>query len=220
MAKHEEREKALLLRKRGYSYNRIRALVGVSKGTLSVWLRKFPLSKERIDALRGKNPKRIEAFRLTMLKKREEIISACLVKEGKKIGGITKRDLHIMALALYWAEGTKTWDSKTEITNSDPLLLRMFMVWLKNQNIEMKRVRVKLHLYETMDIPKEIRFWSQNLGISTGQFYAPIVKESKRALHRGSHGHGTCQLIYGSRELNDRIYAGITHLCSLIGRVE
>lgn len=43
--KIHEREKAIVLRKEGYSLNEIKALVPVSKSTLSTWLRNIQLSK-------------------------------------------------------------------------------------------------------------------------------------------------------------------------------
>lgn len=220
MAKHEEREKVLALRKKGFSYSQIKEKVTVSKSTLSNWLKDMPLSTKRMSELRDNSPKRIESFRQTMRKKREKILLQRIFEEKKKVGKISKRDLYIIGLALYWAEGTKTWDSKIEVTNSDPMLLQVFLRWLKAEKADIGRARIKLHLYEGMNIKKEMSFWSNSLEISLEQFYQPIIKETRRRFHRGSHGHGTCQLIYGDRVLNDRIYAGIRHLSSLDRRVE
>src|SRR3989338_4061548 len=71
MARILDREKALLLRKRGESYSQIKKQLGISKSTLSYWLRDYPLSKERVSELRDWNEHRIENFRATLKKKRE-----------------------------------------------------------------------------------------------------------------------------------------------------
>ena len=49
----EEKQRALALRRQGWSYNDILKEVGVSKSTLSLWLRDVPLADEQIAALEG-----------------------------------------------------------------------------------------------------------------------------------------------------------------------
>lgn len=220
MAKHQKREESLVLRKKGFSYSQIKESVGVSKSTLSTWLKDEPLSKERVSELRDNSQKRIESFRNTMRSKREEVVKKAFVQERKAIGLLSKRDLKLVALSLYWAEGTKSWDSKTEITNSDPVLLSVFIKWMTSSGVQKDRIKIALHLYENMDIDKELLFWSKTLDISKKQFYHPRIKKNTRSGHTGRGGHGTCQVIFGNREFNDKIYAGIKHLSSLSKKVE
>ena len=47
----EEKQRARELRGLGWSYNDILSEVGVSKSTLSLWLRDIPLTEEQIAAL-------------------------------------------------------------------------------------------------------------------------------------------------------------------------
>lgn len=220
MAKHKKREEAFFLRKKGFSYSQIKESLGVSKSTLSTWLKHEPLSKEKISELRDNSQKRIESFRNTMRSKREEVVEKVFAQEKKAIGSLSKRDLKLVALSLYWAEGTKSWDSKTEITNSDPLLLSVFIQWMICSGVSKDRIKIALHLYENMDIDKEILFWSKTLDISKKQFYHPRIKKNTRTVYTGRGGHGTCQVIFGNREFNDKIYAGINHLSSLGKKVE
>jgi hypothetical protein len=63
------------------SYSQIKQAIGVSKSTLSGWLKDYPLSKERIDELRGKSERRIERYRETMRKKREKRLLDIYEKE-------------------------------------------------------------------------------------------------------------------------------------------
>ena len=78
MARLVEREKALALRKQEMSYSQIKEILSVSKSTLSGWLKDFPLSKKRINALRGKNEKRIERYRETRRKTKEKSIASSI----------------------------------------------------------------------------------------------------------------------------------------------
>jgi len=54
MARIQDREKAIALRKQEMSYSQIKKVLGVSKSTLSYWLKDFPLSKERVEELQRK----------------------------------------------------------------------------------------------------------------------------------------------------------------------
>jgi len=62
MAKFREREKAIALRKeRQMSYSQIKKILKVSKSTLSLWLRNYPLPEEKIKELQKKGWERSEA---------------------------------------------------------------------------------------------------------------------------------------------------------------
>lgn len=53
MARRIDKNKAIKMRESGMSYSQIKAELGVSKSTLSLWLRDLPLSDERIRELRA-----------------------------------------------------------------------------------------------------------------------------------------------------------------------
>ena len=61
-----ERIKAIKLRKEGRSYSQIKKELRVSKSSLSLWLRQYPLSEKRLRELRDFNEQRIERFRNTI----------------------------------------------------------------------------------------------------------------------------------------------------------
>ena len=86
MARVNDKKKALDMRKRGKSYSQIKNVLGVSKGTLSYWLRDLPLKESDLRKLRDTNPRRIEAFRTTMAKKREDRLKKVFEKAQKNIG--------------------------------------------------------------------------------------------------------------------------------------
>ena len=61
-----------------------------------------------------------------------------------------------------------------------------------------------------MDVENEIQFWSKTTGLPMSQFRKPYIKKSRsdRITHV-SHGHGTCNIVYGNVDLKQRIMAGI-----------
>ena len=212
MARFKDREKSLVLRKQGKSYSQIKKILGVSKSTLSLWLRNYPLSKQRIRELRDWNEQRIERFRETMRRKREERLKRFYKEQKKLIFPFTKREIFLAGLFLYWGEGTKTQSATLSVSNTDPSVIKFFINWL-NRSLEVskEKMRVQLHLYRDMNIQKEIQFWSKLLNISHDQFIKPYIKTSSsdRINHKGGFGHGTCNLSIGNARLSERVLVAI-----------
>ncbi len=206
-----KKEEALKLRKEGMSYSQIKQKIGVSKSTLSGWLKEYPLSKERILELTSKSERRIEKYRETMRRKREERLQIVYEKE-KKILPFDTREILIFGLGLYWGEGAKARGASLSMSNTDPSLIKFFIFWLiKSFSIAKENLKVNLQLYKDMDVEKEIYFWQNVLGLSRKQFNKPYIKESplKAINHKGGFGHGTCNVYIGSVNLSERVLMAI-----------
>lgn len=211
MAKIKQREKAVQLRKRGLSYSQIRTQISVSKSTLSLWLDSMPLSHDQIQQLRGKNPKRIERFKETMKKKREEQENIVLEEVRKDYGVISRRERIIAGLYLYWGEGTKSAPCTVAVANTDPDVLKFFLRWLNEFGIKNNQVSVVLHLYKDMDYDKERVFWSNYIKVPESCFKKPYIKDSKLSdiTYKNGFGHGTCNVRYFKKDLYLFIKAGL-----------
>ncbi len=212
MAKLKDRERALELRKKEMSYSQIKKALKVSKSTLSYWLRDYPLSKERIRELRDCNEQRIEKCRNTKRKKKKKRLEEFCKEQKKLIFPLNKREFYLSGLFLYWGEGTKTSEARISISNSNPAVISFFILWLDNGlNIPKNRLKIHLHLYKDMNINKEIEYWSNVIKISKKQFNKPYIKKtsSKRINHKGSFGHGTCNVAFGDARLSERIKMSI-----------
>ncbi len=207
MTKVLARRQALVLRQQGKSYSQIKKTLGVSKSTLSLWLQNYPLTKEQIDMLRGKNPARIEKYRATMIRKKQTRLDKFLKTARKKWLSYSKRELFIAGLFLYWGEGSKSLNAQTSISNTNPKVLKFALYWLnKALRIPKEKIRVFLHLYKDMEIDKELRYWSNELKIPLGQFGKPYIKASRRiGLDQKGFGHGTCNLAVNNARLKERI---------------
>ncbi len=222
MAKVKERQKALELRlKKKMSYSQIKKTLGVSKSTLSYWLRDYPLSKERINELRGRSETRIEKFRETMRRKREKRLMGFYSEEKRKWLPLSEKEFFIAGLFLYWGEGAKATYHKVGLNNSDPQVIKFTLYWMtRSLKIPKKKIKVDLHLYEDMDIDIEKYFWSKQLNIPLSQFIKPYVKKSKKADidHKG-FGHGTCGLYVYETPLKERILMAIEAIADYYGEM-
>ncbi|MFZ2390247.1 MAG: helix-turn-helix domain-containing protein [Minisyncoccales bacterium] len=208
MARKEEKKKVIEMREREMSYSQIKKALGISKSTLSNWLKDYPLSEKRIRELRDSEQK-IEKCRETKRKKRESRLNIFYCEEKSKIFPINKRELYLAGLFLYWGEGSKNQAAaKLTISNTDPAMIKFFIYWLeKSLNVSRDKVKVQLQLYSDMIISREIDFWSKTLKLDKQQFIKPHIKVNlfSKINHRGGFGHGTCNLGIGDARLSERV---------------
>jgi hypothetical protein len=219
MARKEDKQKAINLRKEGKSYSEIKSLLGVNKSTLSGWLKDMPLSSERMRQLRDHNLKRIENFRRTMAEKKKAKLDLVFGKVKKDISRLKDRDLFIGGLFLYWGEGSKRDRGGISFTNTNPAMIKFFIKWLGLMGFGKDKLKVNLHLYSEMDQVKQINYWSKELGISKKQFRRPYIKNSfsRDIKYKSGFGQGTCSVILEKQEMNDYILMALKYLEELSG---
>lgn len=214
MARKIEKQKAIVMRQKGMSYSQIKEKLKVSKSTLSGWLSDMPLSEKRIRELQADNPVRIERYRNTMRAKKYARLEEVYRKVSYDIEVLSKRDLFLAGLFLYWGEGTKAQNSLVALTNTNPNMLRFFIEWLKLFGVKNKDLKVKLHLYSDMNIKESLDFWSKELKIPINQFHKSYIKktDSKSITYKNGFGKGTCSVILGSRDLWEYIIMAIKYI--------
>jgi len=217
MARLIDRGKAIDLRLQGKSYSEIKSLLGISKSTLHYWLRDYPLSEERMKELCEVNPRRIENFRSTMRRKREERLALKYTQARKDIKFITDRELFISGIFLFWAEGTKALKGSVTLTNSNPTILRVFIKWLESLGAERKNLKVLLQLYADMDIKRQTSFWSKELKMPVSQFRNPYIKKSNQTslTYKGGVGQGTCTVIYYNQEIANYVAGCLKYIMEI-----
>ena len=218
MARKQDKQKALIMRKKGMSYSQIKEKLGVGKGTLSGWLYNMPLSDERIRELRANSPVRIEKFRNTMRAKREAKNKIAYQNIAQRIGAISAREFLIAGLFLYWAEGSKTKNFSIGLTNTNPNMLILFIRWLKFFNVPKSKLKVHLHLYSDMNIKKQINFWSKTLNVPVSQFRKPYIKKTMLTsiTYKNGFGQGTCSVILDDVRICAEVMMGMQYIQDIL----
>ncbi|PJA55155.1 hypothetical protein CO165_05080 [Candidatus Roizmanbacteria bacterium CG_4_9_14_3_um_filter_33_18] len=211
MTKINERRKVVELRKKGQTYSEIRKIVKVSKSTLSLWLKTYPLSDRQMERVKKIKYRAIEKFRETMKIKRKNRLEQYLNEAEQKLLPFSKKELLIAGLFLYWGEGNKASSHTISINNTDPNVLKFTKCWyLHALDIEEKNMKIYLHLYRDMNVIKEINYWSKQLHIPKSQFIRPYIKESKKSdIDQKGFGHGTCALVVHNTVIKEKILMGI-----------
>jgi hypothetical protein len=166
IAKTNEKSRAVELRKAGYSYNEILNNVPVAKSTLSVWLRNLGIAKRQKQRLTVKRKaaqlKAQEACRTKRIRKEAFIIE----NAKKEISNLSKRDLWLIGVTLYWAEGTKQKSTnvsqRVTFNNSDPEMIVFFDKWLRDIcKIPKRDLVYSIYMHRTADKDKIKRFWEK-----------------------------------------------------------
>lgn len=198
--------KAISLRQEGFSYGYIKNKLGLkSKGTLSVWFKNIVLSKKSKKKLEKNNQIATEKGLFAFNEKRTKKIKA-ENKESYDKGfalvpkDLNKRDLFLIGIALYWAEGTKAGSDRPSpvfsFSNSDPEMVSVFMRFIKEiLCIQIKDMSGGIHLYPSTNILDARSFWSQVTGISSEKFYIITqVSKASKSLKGNKLPHGTLHI--------------------------
>lgn len=213
MTRSIDKLKAITLRKKGMSYSQIKIEMGVSKSTLSGWLSEMPLSKKRINELRANSEIRIEKYRMTMQKKKDYRRSIVFQKVSGDIS-CSRNPEFVAGFYLYWGEGTKSAEYTTSLTNTDPSIVKCFVMWLESMGIKKDLLKVKLHTYSDQNELKLKQFWSKHLGISIQNFNKSYIKttSAEARTYKGMFNHGTCVVSYHNRDTYEYVMEGIRYL--------
>ncbi len=222
MARVLEHREALRLRKEGKSYSQIKTILGISKSTLSGWLHKYPLTREQINSLRGLNEARIERYRDTMRKKREERHLRYYNEEEKIWFPFSERELFIAGLFLYWGEGGKSSRHVISLNNTDPNVVKFALNWMIScLHFPREKIKVFLHLYNDMNVEKEIEYWMNELEVERNQFDKPYIKKStKTSLDQKGFGHGTCGVRFCKTEIKERLLMDLKAVSDVYSRIQ
>ena len=203
MAKSQEKQKALLLRRSGMSIKSIAEKLSVSKSSASVWCRDIVLSHQQERRLKknmlsaGHKGRMIGAE--MNRSKRLAAIDSANVRASKIIHHISSRDLLFLGIGLYWGEGSKNTENRFMLVNSDSHIIIATLTWLekvlgvKKQSCTPQIYINDQHRYR---IDKVSTYWSRTLSIPKSQFRKPV------------YIHTSHKKIYA----NHNTYMGVLHL--------
>ena len=188
------KQKALALRKAGYSYGYIGQRLEIPKATLSDWLSKISYTPNRETITKIGNA-RVASARKKRTQKLQSLKNAYLWAK-RDIGLLKKRDLFMLGIGLYIGEGSKT-GNLVRIVNSDPKIIRMAIRWLKNTvGLKDKNFAMRVHLYPDNNKSTSLRFWSRETSIPLSQFQKTSIdnRSGKKQNKKGKLPYGTAHL--------------------------
>lgn len=224
-----DRNEALKLRLKGRSYNEITGLLKIPKSTLSYWFTGLELSNNAKDRLH----KRMRDTAIAALIKRNHAQTYKAQQNAREIRSkakselttITKRDLFIAGVNLYWAEGykrPKIKDGKIKthhpvsLSNSDPGLVKVYLRFLREVcSVPEDRITAEIRVYEHHSKDFLLSFWGNITNIQP-----PRLKTINNGISISSKGirpynilpYGTIQIRVNSTQLYHKIMGWIEGL--------
>jgi hypothetical protein len=202
MAKSKEKIKARKLRKKGESIKKIANILNVSVSTASLWCRDIELTNKQVENLRKRQTDPFYGKRLDyyLRKKKEFSLKLLNLKnEGiESIGSLSKREIFLIGIALYWGEGFKK-DSLAGLATLDINIAKFFIFWLnKSFGITSKDLilRITANISYKSKIKELEKFWSKELSIPISQFSKPFFQNTvwKKEYENKENYHGVLRI--------------------------
>jgi transcriptional regulator with XRE-family HTH domain len=197
-AKDELRTRARELRAQGRDYEEIAAALGVSKGSVSYWVRDMPrpvrLSYEECRKRSAEGARRYWAVERPAREARRAAVCEAAAAE---IGSLTARELLIAGAIAYWCEGAKAKAprrlDRVMFINSDPSLIQFFLRFLDTTGTPRTDVRFRVYIHENAEVEAAQLFWMDVTGAPPSQFSRPTLKRHnpktlRKNVDDGYHG--------------------------------
>lgn len=197
----------------GYSYNEISEQIGVSKSTLSNWLKHISLTTEQEQRIQQRIENNQSAFvanaRQTNQKRFQKAREQAFQKGAVIASLVPDNDaVHELALAmLYLGEGDKT-GNRVQIANTDPDVLRYFLSAVEGlYQIDRSKMSLRINLIEAAR-PLEsrmIEWWAEQLDCSIRQFQKTQFDQRSKHTKITDDYHGVCSITYNDTYLYERL---------------
>ncbi len=209
--------KAITLRKKGVSVREIQKKLGVSKSTISRWVRDIQLTEEQVANLyKNKTTGSLKGNYIASQNKIKTrlVTTQKLLDDGiKEVGTLCKRDRFIAGIALYFGEGDKT-DKSVGFTNGDSRSILFMSKWFREFcNIDEKKFRGKMYIHDTLDEKAAKVYWSGLTHIPESQFTKSyIVPNNPNRLRKSILPHGVFKIVINDINLHRKIMGWISGL--------
>jgi len=225
----KDKSQALKLRISGKSYTEIAKNLKVPKSTLSNWFTGLELSesaKNRIEsriyagALKGLIKRNKKQTHLAIQRTRKIRSEA-----SKEITSINQKELKLIGVTLYWAEGYKrpiirNGKEKTNhpvsLTNSDPKIISIFLKFLREIcKVPENKITANIRSYEHLEEDSIIKFWQGVTKLPKDNFdkiYYGISKSSENKKPYNKLPYGTISIRVNNTNLFHEIMGWIEGL--------
>ena len=210
-ARDDLRQSARSLRSQGMLYRDIARELGVSLSSVSLWVRDLP------NPARPHTAADVAAHMAMMRRARWDRELARREEERQTQIGAAADAVELdysarMAVGalVYWAEGAKSkpWRRSEYVAfiNSDPLLIRLFLGFLREAPVEYGVIKYRLSIHETADVPAATNFWADVVGVPAQQFLRPTLKRHRPVTVRRNTGESYHGCLVVSVTKSARLY--------------
>ena len=184
-----EQQQARALRAQNMTLADIASVLGVSKSSVSLWVRAVPFSpsKRRTGPKRGTHP--AHTAKLRQIEELNEL-------GVRRIGKLSEDAFLVAGVALYAGEGSKG-EGCVVFANTDDRMISFFCAWLRRFfTVDEARLRGRIYLHHGLDLEASEMFWSRISGIPRSQFGSPYRAIADATIRTTKQEHGCFYVRY------------------------
>ncbi len=205
----KDKEIAFKLRRSGKSYRQIMAELRVPRATLSDWFSKIDWSRrlraELAHKAQAESTVRIIALDAIRGKRLVRAYAQARREAEAEFETLKYNPLFIAGLMLYWGEGDKRTREQMRLTNTDPKMIRLFVVFLRKVlQIPDKKIRGSVIIYPDLNPESCIVEWSKASRLNMSNFTKCTVIQGRHKTAKLSHG--ICTICVSSSYLKAKIF--------------
>lgn len=202
-----EQERARDLRAEGNTLVEIATELGVSKSSVSLWVRDVVFTPKPRQRPMFSAPSSLHLAKLAE-------IDGMNRRGIERIGTLTDDAFFVAGVALYAGEGGKT-DGAATFANCDPGMIAYFCAWLRRYfRIDESRLRVRLYLHVGLDLDAAEDYWSRLTGIPRSQFGKAYRAVRDPSIRRNKHEHGLARVDYSCSRTHREVMGLVRALLS------
>jgi hypothetical protein len=213
--KTAERQRARLLRRRdGRSVKEIARILGVSRSSVSLWVRDIELTPAQHAALLDRNPAYNGQRNGSAENARRGRIRRRRFQQRGRMAARRCNPGYVAGCMLYWAEGARARNA-LRFTNSDPEMIRFFVRFVREAfGVRPEKITVTCNLFaDHEERQREIeQFWLVLVGLPPQCLRTSVVNRYSRyskKKRKNKLPYGTCRICVHSTEIVQAIYGSI-----------
>ena len=122
--------------------------------------------------------------------------------------------LYGLGIGLYWGEGTKASKTSVRLGNTDPELIKKFILFLECfYSVQRADMHFGLQIFTDIDEQKALDFWQNTLKIGSHQFYK-VTRTISGSIgtYRKRSQYGVLTVYYNNRKLRDHLIGQLAAL--------
>jgi transcriptional regulator with XRE-family HTH domain len=184
-----EQQRARELRAESWTLAEIADELGVSRSSVSVWVRDVVFDPKPAQRPIFRNPSSLHLKKLAEIEAADEWAKAY-------VDSLCEDAFFAAGIALYAGEGTKG-DGEVVFANTDASMIAFFCKWLRRYFvIDESRLRVRVYLHDGLDLERAHSFWSQVTGVPLTQFRQGYRAAADPTIRKNKHEHGCAYVRY------------------------
>lgn len=203
-----DKEQATQLRRLGKSYGEIEKELRVPRSTLSAWFSGSEWSQKIKNDLnivaRKRHTIRIEALNKVRGEHLKRLYEQARREALEDFQILQYHPTFVAGVMLYWGEGDKASPHRVSLTNTDPAMIKVFMIFLKEVcGVDERKIRAWLLLYPDIQETECKEYWVKEIGLQNITFNKSIIIEGRHKTKR--LGHGVCTVLVTSRYFKEKM---------------